>query len=58
MFICTLMAQPYLMGTVEVIKPAQLLDKEPAKLSCMVAAMTHLVLIATCCMVGGLLIFV
>lgn len=46
--------QPCLMGMAEVIKPAQLLDKGPAKLSHMRAVFS----ISTCCTLGGLLIFV
>ena len=37
------MTQPYLMGMAEVIKPAQLFGKDPAKLSHMMAAMSPLV---------------
>lgn len=32
-------AQSFLIGTAQLIKPAQLLDKGPAKLSCMMADM-------------------
>lgn len=52
------MVQPYLMRRAKVIKQAQLLDKDPAKLSCMVSGMPLLGLISACYVPGGLLIFV
>lgn len=42
----------------EVIKPPQLLDKDPSKLSHMIATVSLLVLIFTCYILEGLLIFV
>lgn len=41
----------------KVIQPAQLLGKDPAMLSRVMAAMLLLVLISTYCICGGLLIF-
>lgn len=46
------------MGMAEVIKPAQLLDKDPAKLSHMITTESLLVLIFTYYILEGLLIFV
>mgnify|MGYP006895835473 CR=1 FL=1 len=46
-----------LMETVQAIKPAQLLDKDPAKLRSVMQLLSCclplLVLIAICCMLGG-----
>lgn len=49
---------PYLMGMVEVIKPAQLFDEDPAKVDHMMIAVLLLVLISMCFIIGELLIFV
>lgn len=46
------------MGMARVIKPAQLVDKDSAKLSIMVVAVLLLVLIFLCCKLRGLLILV
>lgn len=46
------------MGMAKVIKPALLLDKDPAKLSHVLASMSLLVLSSMCCMLGGLSVFV
>ena len=46
------------MGMAKVIKPAQLLDKDPAKLSHMIAGVPLLVMISACCILGELLVFV
>lgn len=48
---------PYLMGMVEVIKPAQLFDEDPAKVDHMMIAVLLLVLISMCFIIGELLIF-
>jgi hypothetical protein len=58
-----LVAQLYLMGTTKVIKPENLLDKDPERLSPVIESLScHLplfVMISMCCMLGGgLLIFV
>ena len=56
------LAQPYLIGTAKVIKPAQLLDKDPATLHRMMPSpswrLSLLVLISLYYMLGELLIFV
>lgn len=44
--------QPFLKETAKAIRPAQLLDKDPAILSHMIAAMTYLFFISTCCICG------
>nr|XP_048317103.1 putative ankyrin repeat domain-containing protein 19 isoform X2 [Myodes glareolus] len=43
------LAQPYLMGMGEVLEPAQLFDKDPAKLSPIMATKPRLVFISICC---------
>ena len=52
------LAQLYLRGAAEVIKPAQLLGNDAAKLSHMMAVTPPLVFISTCCILKRLLIFV
>lgn len=59
LFVCKdWIVQLYLMGMLKVIEPAQLLDKDLTKLSCMMVTVPLLVLIFTCCILGRLLIFV
>lgn len=52
------MAQPFMRGTAKVIKPAQPLDKDPAMMSYMMAAMPLFSLFTTCFVIRGHLIFV
>lgn len=49
---------PYWTRMTKVIRSAQLLDKDQAKLSHMIAAVPALVFISTCGILGGLLIVV